>query len=344
MLALIIVIILVALVFDFLNGFHDAANSIATIVCTRVLSPVQAVVWAAFFNFAAAFIFGTTVAHTVGKGMIEPGVIDEFVVLSALVGAIVWNILTWYLALPTSSSHALFGGFAGAAITKAGFGVLIPRGWILVIVFIFLSPIIGFILGYINMIVATLLFRKTRPRKVDMLFRKLQLVSAGLYSLGHGANDAQKTIGIIVALLTSAGYEHWTVGRFHLFGRHHEYALWIILACYTAIGLGTLSGGWRIVKTMGSRITRLQPFGGFCAETAGASTLIGTACFGIPISTTHAITGAILGVGSAKNMRSVHWVWGEKIVIAWILTLPCSGFVGSATYWLVHHVVEPFFR
>jgi inorganic phosphate transporter, PiT family len=343
MLALIFFIIFMALVFDFLNGFHDAANSIATIVCTRVLSPVQAVIWAAFFNFVAAFVFGTTVAERVGKGMIEPGVIDEFVVLGGLAGAIAWNIITWYLALPTSSSHALFGGLAGAAITKAGFGVLIPRGWILVIAFIFLSPIIGFALGYANMIVASLLFRSTKPSRVDKLFRRLQLVSAGLYSLGHGANDAQKTMGVIVVLLTSAGHADWTVGRFHLFGRHHEYALWIILSCYTAIGLGTLSGGWRIVKTMGSRITRLQPFGGFCAETAGATTLIGTAHFGIPISTTHAITGAILGVGSAKNMRGVRWIWGEKIVMAWVLTLPFSALMGAAVYYFVHHAVQPFF-
>lgn len=344
MLPLIFFIIFLALVFDFLNGFHDAANSIATIVCTRVLSPVQAVIWAAFFNFVAAFVFGTPVAKTVGKGMIELAAVDQFVVLGGLTGAIIWNLITWYLALPTSSSHALFGGYAGAAIAKAGFHVIMIKGWIPVIAFIFLSPIIGFALGYANMLIASYLFRSARPRKVDNLFRKLQLVSAGLYSLGHGANDAQKTMGIIVALLIAAKKTSWTEGGFHVFGRQHEIAMWIILSCHAAIALGTLSGGWRIVKTMGSRITRLQPFGGFCAESAGAVTLIGTAHFGIPISTTHAITGAILGVGSAKNMRGVRWIWGQKIVMAWILTLPFSATMGAIVYYLVHHFVEPFFK
>lgn len=343
MLGLILFIIFVALVFDFLNGFHDAANSIATIVCTRVLTPVQAVMWAAFFNFIAAFVFGTPVAKRVGEGMIVLSAIDQYVVLGGLMGAIIWNIITWYLALPTSSSHALFGGYAGAAIAKAGFSVLMLKGWLPVLLFIFLSPLIGFTLGYANMVVASLIFRRSRPRKVDGLFRKLQLVSAGLYSLGHGANDAQKTMGIIVALLIAVDKRSWTEGGFHMFGREHEIAMWIILSCHAAIALGTMCGGWRIVKTMGSRITRLQPFGGFCAETAGAATLIGTATFGIPISTTHAITGAILGVGSAKNMRGVRWIWGEKIVMAWILTLPFSALMGAIVYYFVHHVVEPFF-
>ncbi len=333
MLALIIVIIFVALVFDFLNGFHDAANSIATIVCTRVLSPIQAVWWAAFFNFVAAFVFGTPVAHTIGKGLIDTTAIDQFVVLGGLMGAIAWNIITWYLALPTSSSHALIGGYAGAAVAKAGFGVILAKGWIPVLAFIVLSPTIGFVLGYLNMVIASWIFWHGKPSRVDRLFRRLQLVSAGLYSLGHGANDAQKTMGIIVALLVAAGHAGWAEGGLHVFGRKHEIALWIILSCHAAIALGTLSGGWRIVKTMGSRITHLQPFGGFCAETAGASTLIGTALMGIPISTTHAITGAIMGVGSARNFRSVRWIWAERIVGAWVLTLPLSAIMGAGSRW-----------
>jgi inorganic phosphate transporter, PiT family len=344
MLILILCIILIALVFDFLNGFHDAANSIATIVCTRVLSPFQAVLWAAFFNFVAAFIFGTPVAKTVGQGLIRLDAIDQYVVLGGLVGAIIWNIITWYMALPTSSSHALFGGYAGAAITKAGLDVIIYKGWIPVIAFIFLSPLIGFFLGYANMVIASWMFRSARPNRVDRLFRRLQLVSAGLYSLGHGANDAQKTMGVIFALLVSAGRTSWAEGRYELFGRQHEIAWWIVVSCSAAIALGTLSGGWRIVKTMGNRITRLQPFGGFCAETAGATTLIGTAVLGIPISTTHAITGAILGVGTAKNFRAVRWIWGERIVGAWVLTLPCSAAMGAAAYYFVHHIIEPLMR
>jgi PiT family inorganic phosphate transporter len=344
MLTLVICIIVVALLFDFLNGFHDAANSIATIVCTRVLSPTTAVVWAAFFNFVAAFLFGTPVAATIGKGLIDTVYVDQYVVLSGLAGAIIWNILTWYLALPTSSSHALIGGYAGAAVAKAGLSAILFRGWLPVLAFLVLSPAIGFVLGWINMVLASWAFRNSRPNRVDKLFRRLQLVSAGLYSLGHGANDAQKTMGIIVALLVAAGKPNWAEGGFHLFGRQHEIALWIILSCHAAIALGTLSGGWRIVKTMGNRITRLQPFGGFCAETAGATTLIGTALMGIPISTTHAITGAILGVGSARNFRSVRWIWGERIVMAWVLTLPFSALMGSVAYFLVHHVIEPLFR
>lgn len=335
MLALVIFIILVALVFDFLNGFHDAANSIATIVCTRVLTPFQAVLWAAFFNFVAAFTFGTPVAKTVGKGLIDIGAVDVYVILAGLSGAIIWNIITWWLALPTSSSHALISGYAGAAIAKAGFGVLIPSGWVPVLLFIVLSPTIGFVLGLTNMVVVSHLFKKARPRRVDSLFRRLQLVSAGLYSLGHGTNDAQKTMGIIVALLVAAQKPEWTEGGFQMLGRRHEIAWWIILSCHAAIALGTVFGGWRIVRTMGNRITRLQPVGGFCAETAGATTLIGTAIWGIPVSTTHAITGAILGVGTARNARSVHWIWGERIVMAWVLTLPCSALIAAATFMLV---------
>jgi inorganic phosphate transporter, PiT family len=344
MLALIIFIVLVALVFDFLNGFHDAANSIATIVCTRVLTPIQAVAWAAFFNFVAAFFFGTHVAHTVGKGLIEVSAVDAYVVLAGLIGAIIWNIITWYLGLPTSSSHALISGYAGAAVAKAGFGVLLLHGWGRVILFIVLSPMLGFVLGYINMVIMSLIFRRATPHRVDTLFRKLQLVSAGLYSIGHGTNDAQKTMGIIVALLTAAGYEGWAKGHIVLFGQHHDIALPIILSCQAAIALGTLFGGWRIVKTMGTGITKLQPAGGFCAETAGATTLIGTALWGIPVSTTHAITGAILGVGSAKSLRAVRWIWGQRIVTAWVLTLPFSALMGFVAYELVHWTVEPFFK
>ncbi len=337
MLALIILIIAVALMFDFLNGFHDAANSVATVVCTRVLTPAQAVLWAAFFNFVAAFVFGTRVADTVGKGLIKVGTVDEYVVLAGLTGAIVWNIITWLLALPTSSSHALISGYAGAAIAKSGVQVLIPAGWVPVLLFLILSPVIGFVLGYFNMVLTSYLCRHARPRAVDSLFRKLQLVSAGLYSLGHGSNDAQKTMGIIVALLVSAGpeFERWTQGGFHLLGHQHEMAWWIILSCNGAIALGTAFGGWRIVKTMGNRITRLQPIGGFSAETAGASTLIGTALGGIPVSTTHAITGAILGVGTAHRPRSVRWIWGQRIVMAWVLTLPCAAFIAAVAYLLV---------
>jgi PiT family inorganic phosphate transporter len=341
MLTLIIIIVVIALAFDFLNGFHDAANSIATVVCTRVLSPIQAVAWAAFFNFVAAFAFGTGVAKTVGEGLIDLSRVDHYVVMSGLLGAIIWNIITWYLALPTSSSHALISGYAGAAIAKCGVSVLIAEGWLKVLAFIVLSPTIGLALGLLNMIVVTNLCRNARPRFVDSVFRKLQLVSAGFYSLGHGTNDAQKTMGIIVALLVTAGKEHWTTGGMVLFGREHSIAWWIILSCHAAIALGTFLGGWRIVKTMGDRITRLQPVGGFCAETAGATTLLGTALWGIPVSTTHVITGAILGVGSARNVKSVRWIWGEKIVMAWVLTLPCTAFIAAVLYLILHWTILP---
>jgi PiT family inorganic phosphate transporter len=343
-LLLILFIVFVALVFDFFNGFHDAANSIATIVSTRVLSPTQAVAWAAFFNFVAAFAFGTPVAKTVGKGLVHLDSVNQFVILGGLMGAIVWNILTWWLGLPTSSSHALLSGYAGAAIARAGFGVIIPAGWLPVLLFLFLSPVIGFVLGYFNMVIVSWTFRGANPRWADRFFRRMQLVSAGLYSLGHGANDAQKTMGIIVALLGSAGYKHWTEGKYEFFGRHHDIAMWIILSCHAAIALGTFFGGWRIVKTMGTSITKLQPVGGCCAETAGATTLIGTALMGIPISTTHAITGAILGVGSAKRFRSVRWIWGQRIITAWVLTIPFSAALGAVSYWLVHFTLEPFFK
>ena len=341
---LILFIVLVALVFDFLNGFHDAANSIATIVSTRVLTPTQAVAWAAFFNFVAAFTFGTPVANTVGKGLIDLNFVDQYVILGGLTGAIIWNIVTWYFGLPTSSSHALLSGYAGAAIAKGGLGVILGWGWLPLLLFLVLSPTIGFIIGYFNMVAVSWLFRRAHPLWAGNLFRRLQLVSAGLYSLGHGTNDAQKTMGIIFALLASAGRKSWAVGGFSLLGHHHEIAMWIILSCHTAIALGTFFGGWRIVKTMGQNITRLQPVGGFCAETAGAMTIIGAATMGIPVSTTHAITGAILGVGSARSFRSVRWIWGERIITAWILTIPLSALLGAAAYKFVHVIIEPLFR
>jgi len=349
MLTLTLFIVAIALVFDFLNGFHDAANSIATIVSTRVLTPGQAVVWAAFFNFVAAFLFGTKVAATIGKGLVDPGAIDIYVVLGGLVGAIVWNIITWLLGLPTSSSHALVSGAAGAAIAKVGIGAIIWRGWGPLLAFIVLSPLIGFILGVFNMVVVAWVFRKATPHRVDQFFRRAQLFSAGIYSLGHGGNDAQKTMGIIVLLLSAAGLKHWAspdphhwFNRFNVFGHEHTVAWWIILSCNGAIAMGTMFGGWRIVKTMGSGITRLAPVGGFCAETGAASTIILATYWGIPISTTHAITGSILGVGTTKGVRSVRWIWGQRIVIAWILTIPCSAFMAALAYLLVHWCVQPF--
>lgn len=348
-LGLVIVIIIAALIFDFLNGFHDAANSIATIVSTRVLSPSQAVIWAAFFNFIAAFLFGTGVAKTIGSGLVDTSIVDVYVVFGGLLGAIIWNIITWLLGLPTSSSHALVAGIAGSAIAKSGFGVLIWAGWFkgwgILLMFIVLSPTIGFLLGAINMVIISWLFRLSTPSRVDNLFRRLQLVSAGIYSLGHGGNDAQKTMGIIVLLLGTAGPEaaKWShpnpdswMNHLNLFGLEHHVAWWIILVCHAAIALGTVFGGWRIVKTMGSSITRLQPVGGFCAETAAATTIIFATFAKIPMSTTHAITGSILGVGSAKSFRSVRWIWGQRIVVAWILTIPCTAFIGAIAYLLVH--------
>ncbi|MCY2953117.1 MAG: inorganic phosphate transporter [Planctomycetota bacterium] len=347
MLGLVIFIILIALVFDFLNGFHDAANSIATIVSTRVLSPTQAVIWAAFFNFVAAFFFGTKVAEKVGSKLVDPAVVDIAIVFAGLFGAITWNIITWLLRLPVSSSHALFGGIAGAAVAKTGFVAILWSGWVWLLAFIVLSPLIGFVLGAFNMVLVSWLSRRATPHRVDTLFRRLQLVSAGVYSLGHGGNDAQKTMGIIVMLLAAAGYSsygHPVQGgwfeHLNLFGRQHNVAPWIILSCNGAIALGTMFGGWRIVKTMGSGITRLQPVGGFCAETAAATTIIVATHWGIPISTTHAITGAILGVGTTKGVRSVRWIWGERIVMAWILTIPCSAFMSGVMYVIAHRMIE----
>ncbi|MCC7350725.1 MAG: inorganic phosphate transporter [Phycisphaerales bacterium] len=341
MLALVVFIIGIALVFDFLNGFHDAANSIATVVSTRVLTPFQAVAWAAFFNFIAAFLFGTKVAGTIGKDLINPSFVDVYVVFGGLLGAIIWNIITWLLALPTSSSHALVSGIAGAAIAKGGIGVILWPGWIPLLLFIILSPAIGFILGSINMVVVSWLFRRATPHRVDRLFRRLQLVSAAIYSLGHGGNDAQKTMGIILLLLTAAGHSNWALSDHRILWHSHNVALWVILSCHAAIALGTMFGGWRIVKTMGSGITRLAPVGGFCAETAAASTIILATRWGIPISTTHAITGSILGVGTTKGVRSVRWIWGERIVMAWILTLPCSAFMAALAYLLIHMIIQP---
>ncbi len=340
---LIVTIIIVALVFDFLNGFHDAANSIATVVSTRVLSPTQAVFWAAFFNFAAAFVFGTGVAKMISSGLVEPNSVDVFVVFGGLMGAIVWNIITWLLALPTSSSHALVSGIGGAAVAKAGLrAIIIGKGWGLILLFLFLSPMIGFLLGAINMTATAWIFRRSTPHRIDSLFRRLQLVSAGVYSLGHGGNDAQKTMGIIVLLLTAGGHTSWTTyGQVHMPWIHHEYGMPIILSCQLAIALGTAFGGWRIVKTMGSGITRLQPVGGFCAELSAATTIIGATFGHVPISTTHAITGAILGVGTTRGVRSVRWIWGQRIVMAWILTVPCAAFMAAIGYFAIHFLLEP---
>ena len=347
-LGLILAIVAVALVFDFLNGFHDAANSIATVVSTRVLSPVQAVVWAAFFNFVAAFVLGTTVAGVIAKGLVRADAVDIYVVLAGLAGAIIWNVITWLLALPTSSSHALMSGVAGAAIARAGVHVLIFEGWKWILIFLVLSPVIGMVLGALNMIAVAWIFRRATPYKVDRLFRRLQLASAAVYSLGHGGNDAQKTMGIIVLLLSAGGKSVWaapvhggwferTCGIFHHSGTNfNTIAPWIILSCYTAISLGTIFGGWRIVKTVGSSITRLQPVGGFCAELSAATTIIGATFGHIAISTTHAITGAILGVGTTRGVRSVRWIWGQRIVMAWILTIPCSAFIAGIIYALLH--------
>ncbi len=353
MLCLLVAFIFIALVFDFLNGFHDAANSIATIVATRVLRPTQAVVWAAFFNFVAAFIFGTKVAGTISGDMVDNARIDIFVVCGGLLGAIVWNLITWRLGLPSSSSHALVGGLGGAAVLKSGWAALKPEGWMLVLLGIVLAPVIGFILGTINMVVVSWLARRAVPWKVDRLFRKLQLLSAALYSLGHGGNDAQKTMGIIVMLLTAAGLRHYTqsdpnhpLNSFHLLGGEStNVAWWIILTCHAAIALGTMLGGWRIVRTLGSSITKLQPVGGFCAEAAAAVAIFGfTRIRGVPISTTHAITGAILGVGSTRGLRYVRWIWGQRIITAWILTIPCSALMAAGAYLVMRHLVEPLFR
>lgn len=323
--------ILLALGFDFFNGFHDAANSIATVVSTRVLSPRLAVAWAAIFNFIAAFIFGIAVAKTIGSGMIDIHQITQYVVLSGLAGAIIWDILTWWWGLPTSSSHALIGAYGGAAVARAGFGVILPHGWTKTLIFIVVAPIMGFVLGLIFMTAMFWIFHKSAPQHVDSLFRRLQLMSAAAYSLGHGGNDAQKTMGIIAGALFSAGI--MTKGEFSGNWGHFHWP--IVLAANLAMGLGTYFGGWRIVHTMGSKITKLKPIGGFCAETAGAVALFATAAAGIPVSTTHTITGAIVGVGSTQRLSAVRWGVAGKIVWAWVLTIPASGGVAAALFWAI---------
>jgi len=340
----VIAIVLVAFVFDFINGFHDSANSIATIVGTRVLSPLQAVVWAAFFNFAAAFTVGTAVAKTVGSGMIDVKIVDPNVILGGLLGAILWNLITWYYGLPSSSSHALIGGYAGAAVAKAGLAAIIwGTKWIQMLTFIVLSPIIGMVLGSMLLILVTWIFHRTNPHRVNRFFKHAQLVSSAAFSLAHGGNDAQKTMGIIVGLLVS------TQGLFaneRGFLRHLHVAsaetipYWVEFGAYTAIALGTLFGGWRIVNTMGSRITRLRPVGGFCAETGGAISILLATRFGIPVSTTHTITGSIVGVGATMRARAVRWELAGRIVWAWILTIPAAALMAALSYLLLSLVVK----
>jgi len=331
----ILAIIVVALAFDFINGFHDSANSIATVVATRVLSPAVAVAWAAAFNFVAAFLVGTAVAKTIGKGLVDPAVVDPNLILSALIGAIVWNLITWRLGLPSSSSHALMGGLGGAAVAKAGAVALLPGGWTKPILFIFLSPLIGLVLALGLTVALAWALRRGQPGLIDRVFRRLQLLSAALYSIGHGANDAQKTMGIIVGLLVSsqtlfANQTGW-LARLHLTNAD-KVPFWIELSAYSAISLGTALGGWRIVKTMGSRITRLRPFGGFCAETAGGITLLIASRFGIPVSTTHTITGAIVGVGASRRLSAVRWGIAGRIVWAWLLTIPMAAAIAAGSY------------
>lgn len=320
-----IFIVVVALSFDFLNGFHDAANSIATVVSTRVLSPGLAVIWAAFFNFVAAFTFGTAVASTIGKGMIDLKHVNLYVIFAGLLGAILWDLLTWYFGLPVSSSHALIGGYAGAAIAKAGWGAIILGGWTKTLLFIFLSPLIGLVVGAALMIAVYWIFRHWAPFQIDKYFRKLQLLSAAAYSFGHGTNDAQKTMGIIAGVLFTAGI----LKRFFI-------PFWVVLMAHAAIAMGTLAGGWRIVRTMGMRITKLKPVAGFCAETAAAVSILSTAFAGIPVSTTHTIAGGIMGVGSVQRFSAVHWGVARNIVWAWVLTIPVSGAFSALFFWLLH--------
>ena len=327
-------LIFVALTFDFINGFHDAANSIATVVSTRVLSPGKAVIWAAVFNFIAAFTFGTAVAKTVGSGLVDIKVVTFSVIFAGLVGAIVWDLITWYYGLPTSSSHALIGGYAGAAVAKAGLGAIIPAGWSMTLVFIVLAPMMGLVLGFLIMLATMWIVHGFPPGRVDRWFRRLQLLSAAAYSLGHGGNDAQKTMGIIAGALVAGNYLQLVGGKLPI-------PLWVILSAHAAIALGTLSGGWRIIHTMGSKITKLQPIGGFAAETAGAISLFTATHFGIPVSTTHTITGAIIGVGSIKRLSAVRWGVAGRIVWAWILTIPASAAIAAAVYKIVAFTVAP---
>lgn len=322
-------IVALALVFDFINGFHDAANSIATVVSTKVLSPLQAVLWAAFFNVVAGLLFELHVATTVGKGIVHTEVVSLVVIAGGLTGAIIWNLLTWWWGLPSSSSHALVGGFAGAAVAKAGIHAVIISGIMKIVLFIFLSPIIGLILAYIISMIVVFICRKMTPYKVDKYFRKFQLVSAAAYSIGHGANDAQKVMGIIfVALVVS-----------NQVTKNDSIPIWVVFSCYSAIGLGTLFGGWRIVKTMGQRITKLKPFEGFCAETAGAATLFSTGILGIPVSTTHTITGSIVGVGMQKRISAVHWGVTKNVIWAWIFTIPITALMGAIIYYILNILI-----
>lgn len=318
-------LVLLAIAFDFMNGFHDAANSIATVVSTGVLKPQQAVLFAAFFNIIAIGFFELKVAATVGKGIVDPGVVDQHVVFGALIGAIAWNVITWLYGIPSSSSHALIGGLAGAVIAKAGAGKLVAAGIGKTVLFIFLSPLLGYLLGSLMMVLVAWIFRRTPPLRVDNWFRRLQLLSAGMYSLGHGGNDAQKTIGLIWMLLISSGYA---------VAGDKSPPMWVIGCCYTAIGLGTMFGGWRVVRTMGQKITKLKPAGGFCAETGGAMTLFLATALGVPVSTTHTITGAIVGVGSTQRASAVRWGVAGNIIWAWILTIPAAGLVAGVFYWI----------
>jgi PiT family inorganic phosphate transporter len=331
----VILIIVLALIFDFLNGFHDAANSIATVVSTRVLTPGIAVIWAAAFNFIAVYTMGLAVAATIGKGIVTPDSINNHVILSALVGAIAWNLLTWWLGLPTSSSHALVGGLVGAAVCHAGLGSVVGAGVRKTVLFIFIAPLVGLVLGYFNMVAVSWIFRRTAPSRVDRLFRRLQIVSAAAYSLGHGANDAQKTMGIIAALFYAT---LWRAQQPLFEAGKIQFPFWIVLACHLAISLGTLTGGWRIVKTMGMKITKLRPYGGACAETAAAVTLFVSARLGVPVSTTHTITGAIVGVGTVQRFSAVRWGIARRVVWAWVLTIPMSAIVGALCYWLIAFV------
>jgi PiT family inorganic phosphate transporter len=337
----VLAIVAVALVFDFINGFHDSANSIATIVSTRVLSPLAAVFWAAFFNFVAAFGFGTAVAKTIGNGLVDLSIVDPLVILAGLIGAILWDIATWYFGIPTSSSHALIGGYGGAAVAKAGIHALILGGWVMPILFIFIAPILGMFLGMSLMVATAWTFRRATPRSIDKYFRRFQLVSAAAYSLSHGTNDAQKTMGIIVGLLFASRelFREFPVGAFHL-TTAAEIPIWVILSAHAAIALGTMAGGWRIVKTMGSRLTKLKPVHGFCAETGGAISVFLASWLGVPVSTTHVITGAIVGVGSAQRISSVRWGVAGRIVWAWVLTIPASAGIAGIVYLTLHVVIR----
>jgi inorganic phosphate transporter, PiT family len=322
MTAWLISLIALALIFDFINGFHDSANSIATVVSTRVLTPRQAIIWAAFFNFIAFLFFGLHVAGTVGKGIVNPSVVDSYIIFATLIGACTWDLMTWYVGLPTSSSHALMGGLIGAALVKAGVSSLVWKGILKTVVFIFISPLLGLLLGLLFGTIVYWICRKKAPSQVDHFFRKGQLLSAALYSLGHGGNDAQKTMGIIAVLLFSAG----------LLGPEFHIPFWVVISCHGAIALGTMFGGWRIVKTMGQKVAKLKPFDGFCAETAAATSLFFASSLGVPVSTTHTITGSIMGVGSLRRLTAVRWGVAGKILWAWMLTIPCSAAISALTY------------